>query len=223
MLVKTKDGAHIAAITVLRRGINTPQPVALQYTIYADSSDWTRIVEPAAYGYNGVIAYTRGKAFSPNKIVPYEDDGKDANDVIDWISKQSWCNGKIGMYGGSYNGFTQWAAAKYANPALKTIVPYVAAIPGLGLPMENNVFINANYGWAFYVTDNKYLDNKTYNDPRRWLNINNNWYASGAAYRKIDSVDGTPNPLLQRWLKHPDYDKYWQNQIPYKTDFAGIN
>ncbi len=222
-LIKTPDGALINAIVVLKRGINTPQPAVLQYTIYADSTDWTRIIEPAAYGYAGIIAYTRGKGRSPEKIVPYEDDGKDANAVIDWISKQSWCNGKIGMYGGSYNGFTQWAAAKYHNPALKTIVPYVAAIPGLGLPMENNVFINANYGWAFYVTDNKYLDDKIYYDPSRWRNINFNWYNSGAAYNKIDSIDGTPNPLLQSWLKHPDYDKFWQDQVPYEKDFAAIN
>jgi putative CocE/NonD family hydrolase len=222
-LIKTPDGTLINAVIVLKRGINTPQPAVLQYTIYADSTDWTRIIEPAAYGYAGIIAYTRGKGRSPEKIVPYEDDGKDANAVIDWISKQSWCNGKIGMYGGSYNGFTQWAAAKYHNPALKTIVPYVAAIPGLGLPMENNVFINANYGWAFYVTDNKYLDDKIYYDPSRWRNINFKWYNSGAAYNKIDSIDGTPNPLLQRWLKHPDYDKYWQHQVPYEKDFAAIN
>ncbi len=222
-LIKSWDGALINTVIVLKRGVNTPQPAVLQYTIYADSSNWTRIVEPAAYGYAGIIAYTRGKGRSPEKIVPYEDDGKDANTVIDWISKQVWCNAKIGMYGGSYNGFTPWAAAKYHNPALKTIVPYVAAIPGIGLPMENNVFINANYGWAFYVTGNKYLDDKVYYDPNRWHNMNNNWYTSGAAYNKIDSVDGTPNPLLQRWLKHPDYDKYWQDQVPYEKDFASIN
>ena len=223
ILIKTKDGASINAVIVLKRGVTAPQPAVLQYTIYADSSDWTRIVEPTAYGYAGIMAYTRGKGLSPDKIVPYEDDGKDANDVIDWISKQSWCNGKIGMYGGSYNGFTQWAAAKYHNPALKTIVPYVAAIPGLGLPMENNVFINANYGWIFYVSDNKYLDNKIYYNPNRWSSMDSSWYASGAAYRKIDSIDGTPNPFLQQELKHPDYDKYWQQQVPYKTDFANIN
>lgn len=221
--IKTRDGAIINAVTVLKRGINSPQPAVLQYTIYADSSDWVRIVEPAAYGYAGVMAYTRGKGLSPDKIIPYEHDGKDADDVITWISKQKWSNGKVGMYGGSYNGFTQWAAAKYANPALKTIVPYVAAIPGLGLPMENNVFINANYGWGFYVTDNKYLDNKVYNDPNRWRSLNFNWFASGAAYSKIDSIDGIPNPLLQRWLKHPAFDKYWQQQIPYQQDFARIN
>lgn len=222
-LIKTSDGAFINAVIVIKKGINAPQPAVLQYTIYADSSNWKRIVEPAAYGYAGIIAYTRGKGLSPDKIVPFEHDGKDANDVISWISRQSWCNGKIGMYGGSYNGFTQWAAAKYGNPALKTIVPYVAAIPGLGLPMENNVFINANYGWAFYVTNNKYLDNKTYNNPQRWSELNTNWYSSGAAYNKLDSVDGTPNPLLQRWLKHPNYDKYWQDQVPYQKDFSKIN
>ncbi|MDR6940910.1 hypothetical protein J2W55_000738 [Mucilaginibacter pocheonensis] len=99
-------------------------------------------------------------------------------------------------------------------------MPYVAAIPGLGLPMENNVFIKANYGWAFYTTNNKYLDNKTYYDQKRWHSLPDNWYASGAAYRKIDSVDGTPNSWLQCWLKHPDYDKYWQNQVPYQNDYS---
>lgn len=222
VLIKTKDGTTISAVVVRLKGITIPQPAILQYTIYADSAN-LRVLEPSVYGYTGIMAYTRGKAFSPDTIVPFENDGKDANDVIDWISRQNWCNGKIGMYGGSYNGFTQWAVAKHHHPALKTIVPYVAAIPGLGLPMENNVFINANYGWAFYTTDNKYLDNKTYDNQKRWNSLADNWYASGAAYRKIDSVDGTPNPWLQRWLKHPDYDKYWQHQVPYQNEYAAIN
>lgn len=222
-LVSIHDGVQIDVITVLRKGAGYPMPAVLQYTIYADSSTDIRLFEAAAYGYAGVTAFSRGKGLSPDRIVPYEHDGEDANDIITWISKQHWCNGKVGMYGGSYNGFTQWAAAKYHNPALKTIVPYVAAIPGLGLPMENNVFINANYGWVFYTTDDRYLDNKVYYDPRRWRSLNWKWYDSGAAYNKIDSVDGTPNPWLQRWLKHPDYDRYWQRQVPYRDDFTNIN
>lgn len=222
-LVGINTGAQINVIIVLKRGITKRQPAAMVYTIYADSTFDLRRFAPAAYGYAGVFAYTRGKGLSPDKIVPYEDDGEDANQIITWVSKQNWCDGKVGMYGGSYNGFTQWAAAKYHNPALKTIVPYVAAIPGLGLPMENNVFITANYGWAFYTTDNRYLDNEVYNDPRRWRSLNFRWFNSGAAYNKIDSVDGTPNPWLQRWLQHPDYDAYWQRQVPYKKDFANIN
>ena len=222
-LIKTKDGATISAIVVRRRDVTGRQPVVLQYTIYSEGEETFRVAEPATYGYTGVLAYSRGKRFSPDKIVPFEPDGSDANDVIDWISRQSWCNGKIGMYGGSYNGFTQWAAAKYHHPALKTIVPYVAAIPGQGLPMENNVFLTANYGWNFYTTDNKYLDNKTYDNRKRWNDVADNWFASGASYRKIDSVDGTPNPWLQKYLNHPAFDSYWQQQVPYKADFAKIN
>ena len=164
------------------------------------------------------------KRLSPGEVAPYEHDAEDVYEVIDWISKQAWSNGKVGMYGGSYSGFTQWAALKHkVHPALKTIVPYVSAIPGMGLPMENNVFLNANYGWAFYVTNNKYLDTATYNNQKRWPDLNENWYISGAAYNKIDSVDQAPNKWLQRWLKHPGFDKYWQSTIPYGKEFAKIN
>jgi len=48
-------------------------------------------------------------------------------------------------------------------------------------------------------------------------------YASGVSYRKIDSVDGTPNKWLQRWLQHPAYDSYWQQMVPYKDDFSSIS
>lgn len=53
--------------------------------------------------------------------------------------------------------------------------------------------------------------------------MRNNWWESGAAYNKIDSIDGTPNPLLQKWLNHPDYDAYWQSMVPYGKDFKHIN
>src|SRR5690606_36661617 len=97
----------------------------------------------------------------------YEHDGNDARAVIDWIVRQPWSDGRVGMYGGSYNGFTQWAAAKKLPEALKTIVPYAANNPGNGLPMENNVFVFANYAWPFYVTNDKFLDDRTYFDHAR--------------------------------------------------------
>lgn len=223
ILIKTKAGATISALVVRKKGGTTPQPAALTFTIYAAAGNYSQALLSAAHGYAGVIAFTRGKALSPDEIAPYEHEAQDGYDIVDWISKQPWCNGQVGMFSGSYNGFTQWATAKRMHPALKTIVPYVAAIPGLGLPMENNVFLNANYGWAFYVTDNKYLDDKVYSDPKRWNSLNQNWYASGRPYREIDQVDGTPNKWLQRWLEHPSFDKYWQEMIPYKEDFAKIN
>ena len=223
MLIKAKHGATLAAIVVRKKNVITPQPAALVFTIYAEPNNLYQAKTAAAYGYTGIVALTRGKGLSPDSIVPYEKEVEDVNAVIDWIIRQSWSNGKVGMYGGSYNGFSQWAATKHLHPALKTIVPYVAAIPGQGLPMENNVFLNANYGWAFYVSNNKYLDDQIYYDPQRWRTMPDRWYASGASYRKIDSIDGTPNKWLQHWLKHPDYDQYWQDMVPYQQDFSRIN
>jgi uncharacterized protein len=224
VLIKTRDGATISAIVVRKKGNTNPKPVILQYTIYVRDKgrDIRTTKESADNGYVGVIAYTRGKRFSPNEIIPYEYDANDAYDVIDWLSKQKWCNGSVGMFGGSYNGFTQWAACKKLHPALKTIVPYVAAIPGQGLPMENNVFMNANYEWVFYVSNNKYLDTIAGNDRQRFRRMQNKWWETGVAYNKLDSIDGTPNKWFQRWISYPSFDHYWQRMIPYQKDFAQI-
>lgn len=224
VLVKTPDGAHIAAMVVRPRSAKTPLPALLFFTIYADDdANFAEARNSAAHGYAGVVAYTRGKGRSPDAPVPYEHDGEDARAVISWISRQPWGDGRVGMYGGSYTGFAQWAAAKRLHPALKTIVPYVANNPGQGLPMENNVFLLANYAWAFYVTNNKYLDNGIYFDRKRWDELSDKWYQSGESYREVDKVDGTPNKWLQRWLQHPSYDQYWQGMLPYKEEFAKIS
>ncbi len=224
LLIDSDDGAKIAAILIRPRSIEEKRPSLLVFTIYADlAGSFSEARTMAAHGYAGLIAFTRGKAHSPSEIVPYEHDGDDARSVIDWITKQSWSDGRIGMYGGSYNGFTQWAAAKKLPKALKTIVPYVANNPGDGLPMENNIFLLVNYAWPFYTTNNKFLDNETYFDSDRWNALNEKWYLSGQSYRQVDVVDGRPNPWLQRWLDHPSYDAYWQNMVPHRRDYSRID
>ncbi len=224
VMIKTKYGITLSAVVVRKKGVEEKLPTALFYFIYSNNNRSLMEAKYAAdHGYVGIVADTRGKRLSPDPIEPYEHEAQDVNAVIDWITKQPWSNGSVGMYGGSYSGFAQWAATKYLHPALKTIVPYVAAIPGLGLPMENNIFLSANYQWAFYVTNNKYTDDTVNNDNARWRRMRNNWWESGAAYNKIDSIDGTPNPWMQKWLSHPDYDTYWQSMVPYKNDFKHIN
>lgn len=223
VLIPAPGGGQLAAIVVRKKNNTTRQPAALVFTIYAEKNSANTARAAAAHGYVGVIAFSRGKAWSRDSIVPYEREVTDVNTVISWITQQSWSDGRVGMYGGSYNGFTQWAATKHLHPALKTIVPYVAAIPGIGLPMENNIFLNANYGWAFYVTHNRYVDESVYASPGRWRTMQRQWYNSGVAYRKIDSIDGEPNPWLQRWLQHPAYDAYWQAMVPWREEFARIS
>lgn len=224
VVVQTSDGATLCAMVVRPEGAR-PRPTALEFTIYVDPARQLPKLEYAAdRGYAAVIAYTRGKGTcTPQKqsIAPYEHDGRDANSVIDWIARQPWSDGRVGMMGGSYNGFAQWAAAKFANPHLKTIVPVVPNNPGNGLPLQNNVFIPANYAWIYYVTDNGTLDDVTYND-QKWASVPRNWYRSGRAYRDIDSIAGVPNPWLHKWLQHPGYDGYWQEMSPYRDDYARI-
>lgn len=223
--IKMRDGAILSAIIVRKKEDTVSKPVILQSTIYVRDKgrDLKTLKEAADHGYVGVMVYSRGKRFSPDAINPYENDSNDVYDAIDWISKQKWCNGSIGMFGGSYNGFTQWAACKKLHPALKTIVPYVANRPGMGLPMENNIFINPNYEWAFYVGNNKYLDTVSGNNRPRFRAMQSKWWESGAAYKKLDSIDGEPNRWFQKWISHPAFDNYWQKMAPYKADFAQIN
>ncbi|RPG34971.1 MAG: CocE/NonD family hydrolase [Muricauda sp. TMED12] len=224
ILIPTADGAKIHAIVVRKSEMKEPSPAVLFHTIYARKSDLDRAKKAANHGYVGVVSYTRGKGLSPDSIVPYKNEATDTYEVIDWISKQDWSNQKVGMYGGSYVGFTQWAAAKNkVHPALKTIVPSVSAAPGIAEPMENGIHWNFHYPWHHYVSNNKYLDTTLYYNGQRWHNLNMKWYETGVAYNAMDSLDGLPNPQFRERLLHPTYDTYWQHMIPYKEEFAHIN
>ncbi|TWT17878.1 CocE/NonD family hydrolase [Luteimonas marina] len=223
VLIRTPGGITLSAVVARSRKTALPSPAAMQFTIYTVPADNRAVaLQAAARGYAGVVVDARGKRLSTDGIRPYETEADDAAAAVEWIARQPWSDGRVGMYGGSYSGFAAWAATKRRPPALKTIVPYVAAIPGLGLPMENNVFLTANYAWPFYVAGNRLLDEDNYFDRERWQRLPEAWYASGRPYREIDRVDGTANPWLQRWLSHPAYDAYWQAMVPYGEDFARI-
>lgn len=225
VLVPTPDGARIAAMIVRPRGSATNKRVALlNFTIYA-KDDWSfaDAVKMAANGYAGVVAYTRGKGRSPGPAAPYEHDGVDAATVIEWLARQPWSDGRVGMFSGSYNASTQWAAVKHRPAALKAIATNASNAPGIDAPMQGNVFQTFMYPWPFYTTNTKGLDDKTYGDSTRWAALERNWYVSGRPYRDLERIDGTPNPVFDRWLDHPDYDAYWQSLIPYGEEFAKVD
>jgi len=164
--------------------------------------------------YVGIVAYARGIRTDIKHYAPYENEKTDVYDIIDWVSKQSWCNGKVGMFGGSYTGYSQWATTKNIHPALKTIVPQVAVMPGFDSPMENNVPYGNILGWA---NDNIYK-NKPYD---RGLVFE--WFNKGISFRSLDSLGGQPNPIFQKWLQHPAYDAYWQSMVPTPQEYSKID
>lgn len=81
------------------------------------------------HGYVVVSAQVRGGGASTGRyqglFSPAET--QDAYDLMDWMVKQPWCDGNLGMFGGSYLGITQYMAASTRHPALKAIFPTVAA------------------------------------------------------------------------------------------------
>jgi putative CocE/NonD family hydrolase len=220
VLIRTRHGATLSAVVVRSRK-NGRQPAALQALIQTIvSASMQRAKFAASRGYVGVNVDTRGKRLSPDEIVLFEKDAEDMWGVIDWISQQSWSDGQVGMYGGSNAGFPQWAAAKSPHPALKTIVPYCPLEPGYGLPMENNVFSTANYDMLFELGSKV---PEQFQDRARFEPARKKWYESGRPFNEIDQIDGMPNPWLQKYLKHPAFDSYWQGMTAHGKDYRKLD
>lgn len=215
VLIPTRNGIDISAIIVRKKENTTPLPTILFYTTYNQGKSDDYLAKLSAdRDYVGLVAYARGIRTDLKHYAPYEHEGTDIYDIIDWISKQSWCDGTVGMYGGSYTGYSQWATVKNVHPALKTIVPQVAVMPGFDVPMENNVQMNLGLYWPH--------DNIYKKDPiRRGLPFE--WFENGSAFKNMDSLVGYKNPIFQKWLSHPDYDSYWQSMVPTPDEYAKIN
>lgn len=224
VLVTTPDGARLCTLIVRpRNAAATRLPTLLNFTIYASGMNMFEARRSASHGYVGVEGLTRGKGCSPDKAVSHEHDGTDAAALIDWISHQPWSDGRVGMYGGSYEGFTQWAAAKHMPKALRAMMPSVTHAPGIDFPMDGGIYANYAYPWPFFTTNKKGLDSATYDDSARWNRLDTMWYKSGRPYRDLAIIDGTPNPTFDRWVSHPSYDAYWQRMIPYRNEFERID
>lgn len=219
--IKTPDGATLTAVVVRPRSAAGKLPTLLEFTIYVYPVNDAK--ECAAHGYVGVVAYARGKRANGQQAEPFRHDGEDARSVINWVSRQGWSDGRVGMYGAAYSGFTAWAAAKRPPAALKTIVAATPTAPGIDAPKEGNIYHNAAYRWDRYVTDTQDIDTALSNDDPRWREMNENWYRSGASYWDLMQVYGRQQPDFLRWLSHPSYDGFWQRLIPYRTDFARVN
>ncbi len=198
----------------MKKGNTHPLPAILFYTTYyqgARDSFFGKI--SVDRDYVGIVAYSRGIRTNLDEYFPYEHDGNDVYDVIDWISKQPWCDSNVAMFGGSYTGFVQWSTVKKIHPALKTIVPQVAVMPGFDSPMENNVPQGFALSWPNNILN--------YTPPPK--DLNQTWYDKGTSYRTLDSLAGQPNRIFQKWLQHPDYDSYWQSLVPTPVEYANIN
>jgi putative CocE/NonD family hydrolase len=81
----------------------------------------------ARHGYNVVIQDVRGRGGSEGAFYPFRHEGKDGAETIEWLRSRLECNGRIGMYGFSYQGATQLLAAAKQPQGLECIAPAMTA------------------------------------------------------------------------------------------------
>ena len=155
--IKMRDGVELVA-DIIRPADDGKYPVILERTPYG-RENFSKLAGEwwARRGYVHIVQDARGRNESDGEWVPFAHERKDGYDTIDWIAKQIWSDGKVGMIGGSYGGWVQWAAAVEAHPALKCIVPQVSP-PDLfyNFPVDHGVpMLWGAIWWSNFVKDKK--------------------------------------------------------------------
>ena len=194
-------------------------PTLLEFTLDRSSRDAR---EAAAHGYASVLALARiagDPTFRPR--APFESDGDDARAAIDWIAKQSWSDGRVGMQGAGYGGFVAWSAAKRLPAALKAIATSDPMAPGIDVPSRGRIFQSSAYRWVYEILAPP--DDEIAHDDARWRAIDEDWYRSGRSYREFPTLPGRPSAIFRSWLNHPSYDRFWQKWLPFGDEFAQVD
>ncbi|MCP4174383.1 MAG: CocE/NonD family hydrolase [Fuerstiella sp.] len=132
---------------------------------------------------------------------PFRHDAEDGFDTPEWFGKQPWCNGRIGTAGGSYVGWTQWAAAPEGSQYLKAMVPIVPFCNAYDIAYDGGAFQPAlmmgrgsALGGARMTRDN-----------------------ISRTFRFLPSVDFDKqfeNEMfyLKHWVRHSTHDDYWKRR-----------
>jgi putative CocE/NonD family hydrolase len=129
--IPVHDGTHLSA-DLIRPDANGKFPAIIEYMPYR-KDDLSQALNDVHYywaerGFVGVRLDVRGTGSSEgvntDEYMPEEQ--QDGYDAVEWLAKQPWCNGKVGMFGSSYGGFTCIQVAMHRPPHLKAIVPLYA-------------------------------------------------------------------------------------------------
>ena len=124
--VPMRDGVVLRA-NIFRPGAAARYPAILLRTPYGKGDAITPAYQSFVnHGYVVVVQDVRGRYASGGTFEPINQEIDDGDDTLNWIARQPWSDGGVGMYGGSYLGIAQWKAAMTGNPHLKAIFPYVS-------------------------------------------------------------------------------------------------
>src|SRR5262245_27765373 len=153
LLSPMRDGT-LLSVDLIRPDIAGPLPVVLVRTPYdkTGARPSPALTDLAKRGYIIALQDTRGRFNSDGVFFPYKDDRADGYDTVEWVAAQEWCDGNIGMSGGSYVGQTQWFAAADDPPHLKCIVPVVSPPDAFfNEPICNGCFLLPMGDWMVWM------------------------------------------------------------------------
>jgi uncharacterized protein len=193
-------------------------PVIFTLTPYISDTYHARGAYFASHGYVLALVDVRGRGNSGGEFEPFANEPRDGHDVVEWLAKQPFCDGKVAMWGGSYVGFDQWATAKEFPPHLATIVPAAAAHPGLDYPSYNNVGMTYDVQW-FTLTSGHTAQDNLFGDQKFWRTKFLDAYKKHIPFKSLDSFVGNPSVNFQRILKHPMADAYYDAMLPTREQF----
>lgn len=217
-----RDGTVLYA-DVYRPAADARYPVLLQRTPY--NKDLQTLAgmlgDPMRFcgaGYVVVIQDTRGRYASEGSFYPFRAEVTDGYDTVEWCAAQPWSNGRVGMFGASYVGATQWLAALARPPHLKAIAPVFTASDYFdGWTYQGGAF---ELGFALsWVLSSLIVDTAR----RRLAGVQ---LSSPQMRQLVEAIDHMPDlfgrlPIANQpelsddasyyfdWLDHPTDDPYW--------------
>lgn len=159
-------------------------------------------------GYIVAVQDCRGRFNSDGVFDPYRQEHADGFDTVEWLAKQDWCDGNIGMIGGSYVAQTQWYAASHAPKALKAIVPACSppGNPFLNEPLWGGAMILATPEWVFAMgRRSEQLSGL------EGLHTKEHAYKEKLPLSRMAEAAGSSSAYWKEWLSHPTYDAYWKS------------
>ncbi len=152
--VSMRDGVRLST-NIYRPDAEGKFPVLLMRTPYGNGREGNREAHFFAQrGYAVVMQDTRGISDSEGVFDAFQSEGSDGYDTQQWAGEQAWSNGKIGTFGGSYVGFTQWIPAPLQSPYLVTMLPTVTFSDFHDVVYQNGAFrLDLFTPWSIEMTN----------------------------------------------------------------------
>jgi uncharacterized protein len=197
-----------------------PHPTLLMRQPYGrDIASTVTYAHPAWFalqGYNVVIQDVRGRGDSGGDFYPFRNEGRDGAETIAWLRTRPECSGRIGMYGFSYQGMTQFLAAADAPEGLVCIAPAMAAhdLYHGWFYHHGALRLASSLGWGLQMLKEDARRRKLRDASER---LESAWAALASQYFPLPFRDqaalhgeGLPRYVLD-WFDHAEAGEYWSS------------